>query len=81
MPGKVNGTGKVRAELEDITLALVDMEEVLPFVRQRIEQAIRRAALTDLLAPALEDLDRIVADATQAKAQVGKVISTLMARQ
>jgi len=72
------GVGKIRADLEGAVLALVDVEEVVPFVRQRIEQAIRRAGLTDLLYPALEDMERICRSVGSAKAQVGAATSKLM---
>lgn len=51
MARKAEGTGKIRADLEGATLALVDIEEAVPFVCQRIEQAIRRSGLVDLLGP------------------------------
>ena len=59
MARKAEGTGKIRADLEGATLSLVDIEEVVPFVSQRIEQAIRRTGMADLLAPALDDMTRI----------------------
>lgn len=80
MARKAEGTGKVRAELEGITLALVDIEDAMPFVRQRIEQAIRRSGMNDLLSPALEELERMIKDVKQAKAQVNAAVSKLMER-
>jgi hypothetical protein len=70
MARKAEGTGHIRAELEGATLALVDAEEVVPFIRLRIEQAIRRSELNDLLGPALQDLARITASVRDAKHQV-----------
>jgi hypothetical protein len=81
MPGKVDGTGKIRAQLECAILALVDMQEAMPFVRQRIEQTIRRTGMTELLSPALDDLDRMAQDAAEAKADVGAAISVLMGKR
>ena len=78
MKHRAKGSGKIRADLESVVLELVDVEEVVPFVRQRIEQAIRRAGLTDLLNPALEDMDRICRAIGNAKAQVGAATSKLM---
>lgn len=80
MARKAEGTGKVRAELEGIALALVDIEDAMPFVRQRIEQAIRRSGMNDLLSPALDELERMIKDVRQAKAQVGSAVSKLMER-
>lgn len=80
MARKANGAGKVRAELEGVSLTLVDIEEALPFVRQRIEQAIRRSGMNDLLSPALEDLERMAKDVQQAKSQVGVAVTKLMER-
>lgn len=62
MARKAEGTGKIRADLEGATLALVDVAEVEPFIRKRIEQAIRRTGLVKLLGPVLEDLDRVCCD-------------------
>lgn len=72
------GVGKIRADLEGVVLDLVDIEEVVPFIRQRIQQAIRRAGLTDLLDPALEDMERICHSVGSAKAQVSAATSKLM---
>lgn len=69
---------KVRADLDGATLALVDWQEVEPFVRLRIKQAIRRAGLGDLLAPALEDLDRMGKAVLEARQQVNTAIDRLM---
>lgn len=78
MARKAKGTGKVRAELEGATLSLVDAEEVFPFIRLRIEQAIRRGGLDDLLAPALQDLIRVVRSVGEAKSQVSAATARLM---
>ena len=68
---------KVRADLDSVTMALVDWQEVEPYVRLPIEQAIRRAGLGDLLIPALEDLDRMGAAVAEAMAQVRAARSRL----
>lgn len=70
MARKAEGTGKIRADLEGAALSLVDAEEVFPFIRLRIEQAVRRADLDDLLVPALEDLARVIRSVHEAKGQV-----------
>jgi hypothetical protein len=56
----------------------VDVEEVVPYVRQRIEQAIRRAGLGDLLGPALEDVMRICKAVAEAKSQIGDATVKLL---
>lgn len=81
MARKAEGTGKIRADLEAATLALVDIEEVAPFIRKRIEQAVRRAGLDKLLGPALEDLDRMCSATESAKAQVNAALGKLVERQ
>lgn len=81
MARKAEGTGKVRADLEGATLALVDVEEVLPAVVLRIEQAIRRAGLTSLLDPALHDLARIESSVREAKSQVKTATVRLMEKR
>ena len=78
MARKAEGTGKIRADLEGATLSLVDVEEVVPYVKQRIEQAIRRAGLSDLLGPALEDVKRICTAVAEAKSQIGDATVKLM---
>lgn len=78
MARKAEGTGKIRADLEGATLSLVDVEEVVPYVKQRIEQAIRRAGLGDLLGPALEDVMRICKAVAEAKSQIGDATVKLM---
>lgn len=78
MARKAEGTGKIRADLEGATLALVDVEEVVPYVVQQIEQAIRRAGLDDLLAPALDDVQRICQAVKEAKSQIGDATVKLM---
>ena len=78
MKHRAKGLGKIRADLEGAVLELVDIEEAVPFVRQRIEQAIRRAGLTDLLDPALEDMERICHSVGNAKGQISAATSKLM---
>lgn len=77
MARKADGAGKIRADLEEATLALIDVEEVEPFMRKRIEQAIRRTGLVQLLGPVLEDMDRVYASTRSAKAQVNAAMSKL----
>ena len=78
MARKAVGTGKIRAELEGATLALVDVEEVIPFISQRIEQAIHRTGMSNLLLPALEDVQRIVDAVADAKSLVNAATVKLM---
>lgn len=68
---------KVRADLDGVTLALVDLQEVEPYVRLRIKQAMTRGNLGDLLGPALADLDRMVKAMDEAMAQVRTARSRL----
>lgn len=78
MPRKGVQVRKVRAELDGVTLALVDWQEAERFVRLRIEQAIRRGDLGDLLKPALEDLDRMGRAVQEAKLQVNAAVGRLV---
>lgn len=78
MARKAEGRGKVRAELEGVLLTLADMKECAPIVRLRIQQGIRRSGLKDLLHPALEDLDRMMADVNDAQSQVHAAMQRLM---
>jgi hypothetical protein len=78
MARKANGKGKIRADLDGATLALVDVEEVVPFISQRIEQAIRRSGLDDLLVPALEDMQRLCHAIADAKSQVNAATVKLL---
>ncbi len=59
-------------------LHLVDCMEVMPLVQLRIEQAIRRAGLADLLSPALQDLNRLERDLASAKLQLRSAVHTLL---
>ena len=70
--------GAVRADLEAVTLALVDCDEVMPEIILRINQAIRRTGLTSLLEPALDDLERMASDHREAKSMVGAAVSKLV---
>ena len=78
MARKANGKGKVRADLEGALASLADHGECSPRVDIRIRQAIRRAGLTALLVPALDDLERMVSDVVEARTQVQSAISRLM---
>jgi hypothetical protein len=59
-------------------LALVDVEEVLPEIVLRIEQAIRRSGLTSLLGPALQGCTRIASSVRDAKSQVNTATIRLL---
>ena len=73
MPRVSKGTRKKRNELESAVLALIEVEERLPLVTLRIEQAIRRAGLSALLKPALDDLAEVTRSTREAKEQVASV--------
>ena len=80
MARKASGEGKIRADLEGVVLDLNDVDEVEPYMRKRIEQAIRRTGMVQLLGPVLEDLDRVCASTRSAKAQVNAAMSKLVER-
>ncbi len=63
----------MRAELESAVLELVVAEGDLPMAALRIEQAIKRTGLQDLLSPALNAVTRSMECVRVAK---GKVTST-----
>ena len=67
--GQDGKAGAVRAELEAVILELVDCEEVMPLVRLRIEQGIRRGQ-DGLLSPALDDIKRMMCAVERAKSTV-----------
>ena len=58
--------------------ALVVADDALAFVRLRIEQAMRRANLDDLLVPALDELAMICKAHADAKSQINAAIDRLM---
>ncbi len=78
MSRKVEGTGKVRADLEGASLALADMEELVSLITLRIEQAIKKAELNSLLSPALADLMHMSMALSEAKAQIKSAIAKLL---
>lgn len=78
MPRKADGRGKVRADLEGVLVTLADIEECVPVVELRINQAVRRTGLRGLLVPALDDLKRMVQDVVDARLQVQSAIDRLM---
>ena len=78
MPRTADGKGKIRADLEAVLGALADIDECVPLVQLRINQAIRRTGLGDLLVPALSDLERMVNDVVDARLQVQSAINRLM---
>ena len=69
------GTRKKRSDLESAMLALVEVENRLPLITLRVEQAIRRAGLYALLEPALDDLAHAASAAHEARVQVAQVAS------
>lgn len=77
MPKKSSGMRIIRADLDGVTLALIDIQEVEPFIRKRVEQAIRRTGMVQLLGPVLEDLDRVCAATDLAKSQVNAAIGKI----
>lgn len=78
MPRKAEGRGKVRAELEGVVLCLADIEECIPLIQLRIEQALRRTGLHGLLVPAQDELRRMTVDVADAKTQVLSAVERLM---
>lgn len=78
MARKADGKGKLRADLEGALASLADHGECSPRVDIRIRHAIRRTGLDALLVPALDDLERMVNDVVEAKAQVKSALDRLM---
>lgn len=78
MARKAKGIGKVRADLECAVLALSDMEELVPLITLRIEQAIKKSELSHLLCPAQTDLMRMSLALSEAKVQINSAISKLL---
>ena len=78
MARKADGRGKIRAELEGALVTLADIEECVPVVELRINQAVRRTGLDALLVPALDDLARMVKDVADARAQLRSALDRLM---
>lgn len=78
MARKAKGTGKIRAQMEASLLSMADINECLPLMRLRIEQAIRRAGLGELLSPALDDIKRMQIDVADAQSQVRTAITQLV---
>lgn len=78
MSRKTDPICKTRADLEAALGALADHDECAPLLELRIKQAIRRAGLSTLLDPALEDLERMVKDVADARLQVMYAVQRLM---
>lgn len=76
--GQDGRQGRIRAELECALLDMIDCEEVGPFIRLRIIQAMRRAELDDLLEPVITDLDRLFKDIASAKTKVSSAVNMLL---
>lgn len=75
--GQDGSTLKMREDLEAALGALADHRECSPRVMIRVAQAIRRAGLDGLLSPALEDLERMIADVADAQGQVCAALSRM----
>lgn len=69
---------KVRSDLEAVLGALADIDECIPVVTLRINQAIRRTGLDGLLVPARDDLVRVARDVADARAQVMSAVERLI---
>ena len=70
---------KVRADLDGATAELVIAQDAVPFIRLRIEHALRRSSgLDDLLNPVLDELKLIGQCHASAKSQIAIAISKLM---
>lgn len=78
--GQTAEQGRIRAELEGVQLALVEAQDICPGIALRLEQAERRAQLSALLEPALEDVQRMHRAIEDAKRQVGDLMRLLGAR-
>lgn len=77
MPRINKGHRSIRAELEGAVLELIVAETDLPDAALRIEQAIKRTGLSDLLGPALKAVTRAGAVVYAAKVKVSDVASGL----
>jgi len=69
---------KVREDLEAALAALADHDECAPFVSLRLGQAIRRTGFLELPEPAQLDLERMVSDVADARAQVVRALERMM---
>jgi hypothetical protein len=78
MARKADGRGKVRAELEGVLLCLADVEGCIPLMQLRVNQAIRRTGMQELLVPVLDELKRVTVDVADAKTQVLSAVDRLM---
>lgn len=58
---------RVRESQDAALLALVDCLEVMPFIQLRLQQAIERHGLSELLGPASRDLTRLSSDIVDAQ--------------
>lgn len=71
---------KVREHLECALAAMADHGTVSPLLGLRIEQAMRRYGLGSLLGPACEELERMVHDVEEARAEVISAVEMLNKR-
>jgi hypothetical protein len=76
--GKTRAVMAIQEQLDCIMGALVGWEMAERIIRIRIAQAHERTGLTDLLIPALEELDTMSARVCAAKAQVSRALSMLV---
>lgn len=70
--GDRDGPRKIRADLESVCLTLADAEDSMPFIRLRVEQALRRTGLNDLLVPALDELKQVIKALEEAKRTISE---------
>ena len=77
MPRKADGRGKIRAELEGVLLELDDMDGCIAMVAMRIDQAIRRSGMRELLVPALDELKRMGRSMNCARSQAQSAMDRL----
>ena len=73
MAGRMTLTdGKARQAQEDVVFCLETVWSRLELVQLRVNQAMRRSGLVDLLEPALEHLTKARAEIEEAKGYVGR---------
>lgn len=81
MPRKDKQRGllkEVRAELDGALLALAMHHERIEMVLLRVRQGMQRSGLTELLSPAVDELERMACDVKDAKKHVNDAVVRLV---
>lgn len=81
MPRSSGIDGRVvsqRAALENVMAVLVRLERTFPIVSLRIDQAMVRSGLVDLLAPALDEMTEMDGSIQLAKSNIVTALAKLM---